>query len=160
MKPRLLLPIAALAAATAYAAFAPGGTAYTKRISTALLAEPAPLAETITRVAFARKLAIDEVRGPWVHVSDGDNAGWVFAGNLAEQKPAENRGLEAVPLTASETSASAAVRPLAPAAVDYAERRGLDKARDDVNWLVENTAEVTDEDVQTYKQTQKKGEFQ
>jgi len=160
MKAPLLLLIAALLAAPADAAFAPGGVAYTKRVSTALLAEPAPLAQPVARVGYARKLSIEEVRGLWVRVSDGGEKGWVFAGNLAEQKPAENRGLNGLPVTASETTATAAARPLAPAAVNYADRRGLGQARNDVEWLERTSGAITVDDVQAYKQAQKKGEFQ
>ena len=160
MKAPLLLLIAALLAAPADAAFAPGAVAYTKRVSTALLAEPAPLAQPVARVGYARKLSIEEVRGLWVRVSDSGEKGWVFAGNLAEQKPAENRGLNGLPVTASETTATAAARPLAPAAVNYADRRGLGQARNDVEWLERTSGAITVDDVQAYKQAQKKGEFQ
>lgn len=151
--------VAALLATQAYA-FAPGGTAYTKRVSTVLLAEPAPLAQPVGRLANARKLTIAEVRGAWVRVSDGNATGWVFAGNLAEQKPVENSLSDKIALNASETSASAAARPLAPAAADYADRRGLEQARNDVEWLEQTSDAITAGDVQAYKQAQKKGEFQ
>jgi hypothetical protein len=160
MKPPLLFVIAALLAVPANAAFAPGGAAYTKRASTALLAEPAPLAQPVGRLGYACKLKVVEVRGAWVLVSDGSATGWVFAGNLAEQKPAENRGLDGLPVAASETTATAAARPLAPAAIDYAGRRGLGQARSDVEWLERTSDAITAGDVQAYKQAQKKGEFQ
>jgi len=155
----LLLTASALAA-FAVAAFAPGGAAYTKRMETRLLAEPQPLAETAARVGYARKLKIEEVRGAWLRVSDGAKSGWVFAGNITEQKPDESRGLDGLPVAASETTATAAARPLAPAAVDYAARRGLAQARGDVEWLEQTSAGITAADVQAYMQAQKKGEFQ
>ena len=159
MKPPQLVLLAALLVAPALAAYAPGGAAYTKRISTVLLAEPAPLAQQVTRLGHARKLTVVEVRGVWVRVSDGKNTGWVFAGDLAPQEP-ENATPTGKAVDASETSAMAAARPLAPEAINYADRRGLGKARHDLEWLVENSKAITDEDVQTYKQAQKKGEFQ
>ena len=157
--PRFVLA-AILLAASALAAFAPGGTAYTKRLETRLLAEPKPLAETAARVGYAHKLKIEEVRGAWLRVSDGAKTGWVFAGNIADQKPEENRSLDVLPVAASETTATAAARPLAPAAVDYAARRGLAQARGDVEWLEQTGAAITAADVQAYLQAQKKGEFQ
>jgi hypothetical protein len=129
-------------------------------METRLLAEPKPLAETTARIGYARKLQVEEVRGVWLRVSDGAKSGWVFAGNLAEQKPEENRGLAGLPVAASETTATAAARPLAPAAVDYAARRGLAQARSDVEWLEQTGAGITAADVQAYMQAQKKGEFQ
>lgn len=159
-----LLPICLVAlaglAATATAAFAPGGTAFTKRVETALLSEPKTLAAAVARVPYARALKVDEVRGAWVHVSDGTHAGWVFGGNLASSKPSETRGLDGLPLAASATSASAAARPLAPAAIDYADRRGIQDAAEDLQWLDEQSDTVTKEDVRAFLQDQRKGEYQ
>ncbi len=160
MKIPLLVAIAAFLAAPAYAGFAPGGTAYTKRLETALLAEPAPLAQTLARIGYAHKLKVEEVRGAWLRVSEGKTAGWVFAGNLAEQKPSENKGLDGLPVAASETSAAAAARPLAPAAIDYAGRRGLAQARSDVEWMEHTSDAIKNDQVQAFRQAQKKGEFQ
>ena len=53
-----LWPVALLLAAGVPldAALSAGGTAYTKRVETNLLAEPAPLAAVKGKVAFGRKL--------------------------------------------------------------------------------------------------------
>lgn len=147
------------AAAALCAAFSAGGTAYTKRFETALLSEPKMLAAPVTKVPYARKLAIQEVQGAWLRVSDGKKSGWVFAGNVAEQKPSETRGLDGLPLAASETSASTAARPLTPASEGYSERHGLASAAEDFNWLQEQGA-VSEEDLQAFLREQKKGEFQ
>ena len=160
MKIPLLVATAVLLALPAYAGFAPGGTAYTKRFETTLLAEPSPLAAALARIAYAHKLKVEEVRGLWLRVSEGKTVGWVFAGNLTEQKPAENKGLDGLPIAASETSATAAARPLAPAAADYAGRRGLAQARGDVEWMEHTSDAITSAQVQAFRQAQKKGEFQ
>jgi hypothetical protein len=148
-----------VAPAALLAAFAVGGTAYTKRPETTLLAEPQPLAATSARVAYARTLKVEEVRGPWLRVSDGNAKGWVFAGNVAEEKPSEVRGLDGLPVAASETTATTAARPLVPAAEEYSARRGLTKAADDLTWLNQQLATITPADVKTFLQEQKKGEF-
>ncbi|MDI1248851.1 MAG: SH3 domain-containing protein [Lacunisphaera sp.] len=159
--PRLwLVALMLTAAATLEAALTAGGTAYTKRFETNLLAEPAPLAAVTGKVAYGRKLAIAEARGAWLRVSDGPAAGWVFAGNLSELKPAEGKGLDGLGLAASATTATAAARPLTPAADDYAARRNLTEARDDLNWLIALCATVTPQKVESFLQEQKKGEFQ
>ena len=161
MRLPLFVVTAALMAVPALAAYTPGGTAYTKRLQTSLLAEPAPLASVVARLQYARKLKVEEVRGAWVRVSDGGNTGWVFAGNLAEEKPAENSdALNHMGVSASATSASAAARPLAPAAADYADRRGLAQARHDVEWMEHTCDAIPAAAVDAYKQAQKKGEFQ
>jgi hypothetical protein len=157
----LLLALAgAVTPLVVLAAFKAGGEAYTKRPETALLAEPKPLAATTTRVRYARPLKIEEVRGLWLRVSDGQGAaGWVFSGNLAEEKPDEVRGLDGLPVAASETTATAAARPLAPAAVDYGKRRGLSSASEDVKWLDRTADAITSGQIETFLQEQKKGEF-
>ena len=141
------------------AAFAVGGAAFTKRPETALLTEPQPFAEPAARVGYAQSLNIQEVRGAWLRVTDGKSAGWVFAGNLAEEKPSEVRGLDGLPVEASETTATTAARPLIPAAEEYSARRGLTKAADDLTWLNQQSAAITPADVKTFLTEQKKGEF-
>lgn len=147
------------AAATA-AAFSPGGTAYTKRFKTTLLAEPSPLAAAAGEAAFAHKFTVKEVRGQWLRVSDGSTKGWIFAGNVSDTKPADVKGLDGLPLAASQTTATAAARPLTPAANDYANRRNLADARGDLDWLNAQCHQLTAEDVEHFLAEKKKGEYQ
>lgn len=162
MKPSLptLLAVGVLTAAAALGAFTRGGQAFTKRVETLLRAEPRSLAEPTGKVGYARAVKIEEVRGPWLRVSDGDQAGWVFQGNLAEEKPSEVRGLDGLPLEASKTTATAAARPLTPAAKEYAQRKGAASASDDLDWLGEQAAAVTEADVEAHLELTKKGEYQ
>jgi hypothetical protein len=157
-----LWPVALLLAAGVPldAALSAGGTAYTKRVETNLLAEPAPLAAVKGKVAFGRKLKIEEAKGAWLRVSDGPAAGWVFAGNLSETKPAEGKGLDGLGLAASSTTATAAARPLTPAADDYAARHNLTNARDDLNWLLAQCHALTPAEVEVFLKEQRKGEYQ
>ena len=148
-----------LAPAALMATFAVGGTAYTKRAETTLLAEPKPLAAVAARVGYAQSLKVQELRGSWLRVSDGKNQGWVFVGNLAEDKPSETQGVDGLPIAAAETTATAAARPLIPAAEEYSQRRGLGKAAEDLTWLNQQRAGITPAAVQTFLQEQKKGEF-
>lgn len=165
MNPRRAVPawlpaLGFLLVASVASAFSPGGTAYTKRFKTTLLAEPSPLAAAAGDVAFARKLAIKEVRGHWLLVSDGSTKGWVFVGNLTDTKPTEVKGLDGLPVAASKTTATAAARPLTPAAEDYSKRHNLVDARGDLDWLNAQCHAVTDADVEKFLQEKKKGEFQ
>ena len=159
MKP--VLPALLLVAAVPLgAALVPGGTAYTKRVETNLLAEPAPLAAVAARVPFGRPLRVNEAKGAWLRVADGVKAGWVFAGNLSETKPAEGKGLDGLGLQASQTSATAAARPLTPAADEYAAAHNLGNARDDLNWLIEQCRAIGPAQVEEFLKAQKKGEYQ
>ena len=166
MKPRPVprrWRIAALLLATAAiaeAAYSVGGTAYTKRFKTTLLAEPSPLAAPAGDLNLGRKLVIKEVRGNWVRVADGSTKGWVFVGNLSDTKPAEVKGLDGLPVAASATTATAAARPLTPAANDYAERRNLGDARGDLNWLNTECHAIRNADVDKFLQENQKGEYQ
>jgi hypothetical protein len=145
---------------SAVLAFEAGHAAYTKRVETNLLTEPRPLAPLAGKLGYRRKVTINEVRGGWLRVSDGPAGGWVFAGNLAEKQPEEIKGADGLPLSASQTTATAAARPLTPAANDYAVRRNLGEARRDLDWLQAQCKALTPEEVNAYLQAQKKGEFQ
>jgi hypothetical protein len=162
MKTKPLLAAALLLAGVpvVLAAFARGGAAYTKRVETALLAEPKPLSAVTARIGYATQLKVEEVRGAWLRVTSGKSGGWVFAGNVADEKPAENKGLDGLPIAASETSATAAARPLTPAATEYGERRGLAKATEDIKWLEQTSDAIDAKRVEAFLQEQKKGEFQ
>ncbi len=159
MKTLPLLFCAALAAAPVLA-YSPGGAAYTKRVDTALLAEPSPLAQAVGHVGYAQKLAVDEVKGVWLRVRGGKASGWIYAGNLAEQKPSENKGVDGLPIEAADASATAAARPLAPAVNDFAQRQNFGGAREDLDWLIQFAGAITPDDVRTYMQEHKKGEYQ
>jgi hypothetical protein len=153
--------LAALATASALFAFEAGGFAFTKRAETTLLAEPKPLAETAGTLPFGRQVKIDEVQGAWLRVSEGDTAGWVFKGNLALTKPAEVKGLlDGMPQTAAQTTATAAARPLSPVVNQYAAARSLAAAQGDLEWVINECAALTTEEVDAYLQAQKKGEYQ
>jgi len=152
--------LAGLLCATALPAYETGGPAYTKRVETNLLAEPKPLAGAVGKLGYGRKVKIAEVRGSWLRISEGAVSGWVFAGNLSASAPDESKGLDGLPVAASETTATAAARPLTPAAADYAVRRNLTGAREDLDWLLTECQAITPEDVEAYLQENKKGEFQ
>lgn len=162
MKPTLpiLMAVSSLAATAALGAFTRGGQAYTKRVETILRSEPRSLAEPTGKIGYARAVKIEELRGPWLRVSEGGQSGWVFGGNLAEEKPSEERGLDGLPIEASKTTATAAARPLAPATKEFAERKGSTDASSDLEWLAGQAAATTAEDVQAFLESEKKGEFQ
>lgn len=157
-----LRPVALWLAAggTLGAAIVPGGTAYTKKFETNLLAEPSPLAAVTGKVAFGRALKVNEARGAWLKVADGAKAGWVFSGNLSETKPAQGKGADGLGLQASQTSATAAARPLTPAANDYATAHNLESAREDLDWLNALGATLTPAQVEAFLKEHKKGEYQ
>lgn len=160
LPPRTIV-LAAFLGASALFAYETGGFAFTKRADTPLLAEPKPLASPTAKLPSGRKLKVEEVRGNWLRVSDGPNTtGWVFAGNLAVAKPSEGKGTDGLGLSASTTTATAAARPLTPAANEYADRRQLTDAREDLDWLLAEAHAVTPADVEAFLQEKKKGEYQ
>lgn len=158
---RLWPAVFLLAAAVSIdAALTAGGVAYTKRYKTALLAEPTPQAKATGELAFAQKVKVEQIQGNWLRVSAGSTSGWVFLGSLSETKPDEGKGLDGAPLLASSTTATAAARPLTPAADEYSQRRNLGSASDDLNWLLNQCSAITAKQVETYMKTNKKGEYQ
>lgn len=153
--------LAGLICASVLLAYEAGGIAYTKRLETRLLAEPKPQAEAAHTLPYGRKVKVEEVKGAWLRISEGPASGWVFAGNVTDTKPAEVKGLlDSAPLAASKTTATAAARPLDEAALAYASGNNLVSAREDLEWLLTACAEFTHQDVETYLQENKKGEYQ
>ena len=161
MKTPTLLAVlsTALLTASALYAYEAGGSAYTKRAETHLLTEPKPLAATAAKLPFGRQVKIEEITGSWLQVSAGNQTGWVFAGNLSATKPDEGKGMDALPMLASQTTATAAARPLAPAAIEYASQKNLSSAQDDLEWLLTECRALTPEEVDAFMQETKRGEF-
>jgi hypothetical protein len=157
---RTTVTLAGATLATQLQAYAPGDSAYTKRMDTALLVEPAPLAAPATKLKLGTKLKVEEVKGSWLRVSEAKNAGWIFKGNVSAAAPDKDVGLAAIPLDASATTATAAARPLAPAAAEYSTAKDLGKAREDLEWVIEQGGRTTAAEVTAYLQEKKKGEFQ
>ncbi len=155
----LLLSLGLAGALTAFA-YKAGGDAFTKRLETVLRAEPRALAEESGRLGYARKVKIEEVRGSWLLVSERRIRGWVFAGNLTDTKPADPKGTDGLGLAASKTTATAAARPLTAAAATYAETHDLMPAGDDLNWLLEQCAQLTPAELDAFLQEHRKGEYQ
>ena len=166
MKPNIplrLLAVAAMAGAvvtTVMAAPKPGGTVYSKRNETKLLAEPKPLAATAATAGFAEPLKVSEIRGSWLNVAGRSGAGWVFAGIISEDLPKNAPAAGFGTLDASSTTTAAAARPLAPAAEAYAERHGKRDAGADVDWVEAEAHKVIPAIVNAYMRENKKGEFQ
>ena len=153
--------LAALTAASVLFAYEAGGFAYTKRAETKLLAEPKPLAKAAGTLPFGRQVKIEEMQGAWLRISEGETAGWVFKGNLTMEKPADVKGLlDGMPQTASQTTATAAARPLSTVVTNYAAGMNLATAQGDLEWIITECATLTDEEVDAYLQAQKKGEYQ
>ena len=160
----LLLTIAA----SLQAAMVVGGFAYSKKIETRLFAEPKPLASVSGKtVGYGKKLTITEAQGAWLKVTEADNRGWVFKGNVAEVPPEKIKGIDVIPLDASATSATDAnrslkdsARPLSDSAVSYANRNNMGNAPKDLAWMSTQCAAVTDQVVEEYLKTHHKGEYQ
>ena len=134
-----------------------GGLAYSKRMETKLLAEPSPLAAVNATIGYAKPLKVEEARGAWLRVSAGANAGWVFSGNVSLTEIKEPAGGLAV--NASATTVTAAARGLSEESAEYAKQHRLVDAREDLNWLLAHSAEVSADDVETFLKEQKLGEY-
>ncbi len=153
------LLVSLAAAVTLQAALAAGGIAFTKRMETNLLAEPTPLAPVSAKVGYAKRLTVQEARGAWLKVSEGTSTGWVFSGNVSTVEIKEATGSAGLGLNASATTVTAAARGLSENAVDYAQRRNLTNARDDLAWLLEQKSAVTADQLEAFLQENKLGEY-
>jgi hypothetical protein len=148
------------AAAATAAAVETGGTVFSKRNETNLLAEPSPLAAPAGKAGFAEALKVTEVRGKWYSVKGKTGTGWVFAGNVAEEKPSRAPSAGSGAIEASETNTAAAARPLTEAGNDYAARHAGAEARADVEWVDAQAAKIPGTAVTAYMKANKKGEYQ
>jgi len=157
---RFQLGVLALLCMPVLLAYESGGTAYTKKLETALLDEPKPLAHPAAKIGYAVELTVEQVNGSWLLVSAGANRGWVFAGNVAEKKPMANPKTDFLPSTASETTASVAARPLDEVAQNYGEQKGLGEAKADVEWVERQSGRVNGAAVTEFLQAKKLGEYQ
>ena len=149
-----------LAAATTAGAVEAGGTVYSKRNETTLLTEPKPLAAAAGKAGFAEPLKVTEVRGRWFNVKGKTAAGWVFAGNVAEEKPKLAPAAGLTSIEASDTNTAAAARPLTEAGNDFAARHAGPQSRADVEWVDAQSGKIPGSAVVAYMKANKKGEFQ
>jgi len=158
-RPTAAAIVAALALVAGVAAIEKGGTVFSKRNETSLRAEPSALAAASGKTGFAEPLKVEEVRGSWLRVKAAKAAGWVFTGNIAEEKPTLPPPAGLTTVSASETDTVAAARPLAPAAEGFAGRHDAGKVKEDVEWLDAESAKVKGEAVEAYLRDNKKGEY-
>lgn len=140
------------------AALAPGSAAFTKRAEVAVLTEPQMGSPQVGRLGYAQKVSVNEIKGAWANIN-GAASGWVFGGNLSDTAPADTHGFDGLPISASNTTASAAARPLQPDSEQYAGRHGLNSASSDLNWLAKNAA-LRPNELQDFLKANKKGEYQ
>jgi hypothetical protein len=157
---RKVIPFLFACAFCATLGFESGETAFTKRFQTDLLKDPQPLAESVATLPFATGVKISELQGKWANVSDGTNTGWIYLGNLAEEKPSEDNGIAGLQTSASATTASVAARPLDNVTSQYADQEGLGAAAADVKWLESQSDKISKNVVVGFLKKNKKGEFQ
>jgi hypothetical protein len=140
-------------------AFKKGDTVYAKKITTPLLAEPRPLAAASTQVDFGVALAVEEVTGSWLRVTASDASGWVFAGNVADEKPSRVPSAGLTQVSADSTDTTAAARPLAVAAEGYSARHDGAEAQAGVEWLDAQSAAIAEDEIVAYMRENEKGEY-
>jgi hypothetical protein len=161
MKPKILPLVCACAlCATLTLGFESGKTAFTKRYQTDLLQDPQPLAQSVATLPFTTGVKISDLQGKWANVSAGTNTGWIYLGNLAEEKPSEDNGIEGLQTSASATTASVAARPLDNVTSQYADQEGLGAAKADVKWLETQSDKIGKNAVVGFLKKNMKGEFQ
>ena len=161
MKSKKILSVTALflyAAALAFALEA-GGSAFTKKQSPPLLAAAQRDAASTGTLPWGTKVKIVALQGLWAQVATDTKKGWVFAGNLAADKPPAENKSDLLPATASDTTAATAARPLSQAAKDYANRKDQASSAADVEWMEAAADAVTAADVQAYMRENKKGDY-
>ena len=133
---------AGLLCATLGGGFDAGNTVFTKRYETDLLTNPQPLAGTVATLPFAASVTIVSLQGKWANVSTTNGMGWVYLGNLADEKPAEDNSIQGLQTSASATTASVAARPLDNVTAQYVQQEGLGQAAADMRWLERQSSAI------------------
>jgi len=154
----LLLALALALPMSVAMAFQPGGSAFTKKELTALLDGPKREASSGGTLPFATKVKVLAVQGVWVQVSANGKTGWIFNGNLSEDKPAA-QNTSTLTTTAANTTAATAARPLSSAAKEYAVRTSHGSAVSDIEWMERVADSVSSSAVSSYMKQNGKGEF-
>jgi len=142
------------------AGFEAGKPAFTKKFETAVLKDPRPMAESIATLPYAAPVKITGLQGKWANVSTANGPGWIYLGNLSEEKPAADHSVDWLRAGANETTASVAARPLDNVTKEYASQNGMTSAADDLQWLQTESDKIDKKTVQDYLKTNKKGEYQ
>lgn len=135
-----------------------GGSAFTKKESTALLNAPNRDAAPTGNLPFATKVKVVAIQGVWVQVSANGKTGWVFNGNLSDDKPAA-QNTSTLTTTAADTTAATAARPLSQIAKEYAGRTSQSSAVGDIEWMERASDSVNSSAVRAYMKQNGKGEY-
>ncbi len=160
MKTKILPLLACGLCATLVVAFESGKTAFTKHYETTLLEEPQPDAKAVATLPFAASVNVTTLQGRWAQASCDSGSGWIYLGNLAEEKPEADYGIQGLSTGASATTASVAARPLDDVSKDYANQKGEKEAAADVEWLEKQSDPINGAKVVAYLKANKKGEYQ
>lgn len=146
-------------ACTASAELAPGGSGYTKKASVEVLAAADRSAKVVATLPNSTKVKIVGQSGRWLQVESSAGKGWVYSGNLSEDKPPVEREGSFAAVSAQEATASIAARPLDAQARAYATRQGKGDAASDIIWMERQADSVTNAQVTAYLKSARKGEF-
>jgi hypothetical protein len=157
MKRVLILVLAVLSVSGAI--YEEGDKAYTKRSRTELLESPSVTAPVIGELPWGVKLKVKEVKGRWLRVKGDDVTGWIYSGNVSKDKPPKENKKDLLPFSAGDTTATAAARGLSEMSKDYADRKSLGEAANDVEWMEKQSARITTDEITQYMKKHKKGEY-
>ncbi len=136
----------------------PGKTAYVIHDGQPLLAEKDPDSNKIDKLKTHHAYTIIQISGKWVQLKSDSASGWVYQGNLsAEEPPDVNNSVFST--QASVATNNAAARGLDDDAKVYADRKNEPEAANDVGWMENQNASITDDDVQAYMKGHKLGEY-
>ena len=160
MKHTFPILFACLLGALLLTGFEAGKPAFTKRYETAVLKDPQPMAESIATLPYAVEVKITALQGKWANIATTNGAGWVYLGNLAEEKPAADHSVDWLRASANETTASVAARPLDNVTKEFASQKGMNAAAADLQWLQAQSDRVDKKTVADYLKTSRKGEYQ
>jgi len=160
MKHSIPITLIGSLAALLVVGFEAGKTAYTKHYETAVLKDPQPMAPSIATLPYAVQVKITSLQGRWANITTTNGDGWIYLGNLSEDKPAADHSVDWLRASADETTASVAARPLDNVTKEYAGQKGMNSAADDLQWLQTQGDKLDKKTVADYLKASRKGEYQ
>lgn len=131
---------------------------YSKRRDLPLLEKADSTAKPVAKADWNEELSVSTREGRWLKVEAKDGEGWVYVGNVAMEKLAEENKND-MPMKSSGVTAAAASRPLSAEAEAYAGRHSLSEVAAQFDWVEKLNAGISRDDARNWLKAQKLGEY-
>ncbi|MDX2227467.1 MAG: SH3 domain-containing protein [Verrucomicrobiae bacterium] len=135
-------------------------TLYSKKPDLALYAEKSNASAVTGKIAFQEKVKVLATEGRWVKVgSSNGKSGWVYSGNLSDDKPPDENKNDFNTGNAGDVSTATAARGIDETSKQYASRNHVGNAVELVEWMESFNDKISTTEVVQYMKDHKLGEY-